>query len=462
MENSLAKSFNFSSLIKFTIPSIVMIVFISLYTIVDGVFVSRFVNIDALSAVNIVYPFINVVIAVGVMLATGSSAVIAKKLGENKEREGKENFTLIILLGLSLGIIISLIGFIFSEKIISILGSTKDLNDYCMDYFLALLFFIPAYIINLLFQYLSITSGKPNVGLILTIIGGLTNMILDYIFIVPMDMGISGAAYATGMGNLLPVILGTIYFTQRKSTLYFVKPKLDFKVIINSCTNGSSEMVTNLATGVTTMLFNIVMMKLLGSNGVAAITIVLYGEFLINSAYIGFSSGVAPIISYNYGNENKKELKKIIKYSTRFIAISSLVLFTISMIFAPSIVGTFSPRGTRVFDIGYKGFKLFSIGFLVTGVNIFASSMFTAFSNGRVSATISFLRTFVFLIAGIIILPKFLEVNGVWLAVPLAEMLSMIISLLYINKYKSVYGYGKDIDTQNKDKKQSYKDIKEL
>ncbi|EPZ55498.1 matE family protein [[Clostridium] sordellii ATCC 9714] len=215
MKNSLSESFTFPALIKFTIPSIVMLVFISLYTIVDGVFVSRFINTDALSAVNIVYPFINVVIAVAVMLATGSSAVIAKKLGENKSKEAKENFTLIIILGLILGILIALLGFIFTKPILYMMGSTENLYNYCLDYFLALLIFVPAFIINLLFQYLTITAGKPNIGLILTIIGGLTNMILDYIFIVPMDMGIAGAALATGMGNLIPSILGTIYFIKK-------------------------------------------------------------------------------------------------------------------------------------------------------------------------------------------------------------------------------------------------------
>lgn len=462
MKNSLSESFTFPSLIKFTIPSIVMLVFISLYTIVDGVFVSRFINTDALSAVNIVYPFINVVIAVAVMLATGSSAVIAKKLGENKSKEAKENFTLIIILGLILGILIALLGFIFTKPILYMMGSTENLYNYCLDYFLALLIFVPAFIINLLFQYLTITAGKPNIGLILTIIGGLTNMILDYIFIVPMDMGIAGAALATGMGNLIPSILGTIYFMKKRSILYFVKPKLDLKVILNSCANGSSEMVTNLSTGVTTMLFNIVMMKLLGSDGVAAITIVLYGQFLITSAYIGFSSGVAPIISYNYGNRNKFELKKLIKYSTRFIAMSSVILFLISMFFAPNIVGIFSPKGTKVFEIGYKGFMIFSISFLVTGVNIFASAMFTAFSNGKISATISFLRTFIFIVSGILILPMFLDVNGVWLSVPIAEILSMIISIVFILKYKDIYGYGKETETQKIDKKNPYKDIKEF
>ncbi|MGL5506598.1 MAG: MATE family efflux transporter [Paraclostridium sp.] len=444
MDNSISKSFTFSSLIKFTIPSIAMLVFMSLYSIVDGVFVSRFVNTDALSAVNIVYPFINVVIAVGVMLATGGSAVIAKKLGEDKPIEAKENFTLIVIVGLLLGLIIAILGYVFDNQIIKILGSTENLFSYCKDYLSVTLIFVPAFIINLLYQILTITAGKPNIGLTLTLIGGISNMILDYIFIVPMDMGIAGAALATGLGNLIPAILGSVYFMKKGSSLYFVKPKLDFEVILKTCTNGSSEMVTNLSTGITTMLFNIVMMKFLGSDGVAAMTIVLYGQFLITSAYIGFSSGVAPVISYNYGDENQSELKKVIKYSSIFILLSSGILYILSMISSPSIVGIFAPKGTNVYDIGYNGFILFGISFLVTGINIFASSMFTAFSNGKISAIISFFRTFVFIVAGVIILPKFLGVNGIWISVPVAEILSMAISMMYVNKYKHIYGYAKD------------------
>lgn len=455
MENSIAKSFTFSSLIKFTMPSVVMLIFLALYTIVDGVFISRFVSTDALSAFNIIYPFINVVIAIGVMLATGSSAVIAKKLGEGKEREAKENFTLIMLVGLALGIIITVIGFVFCKQIIRVLGSTKELDKYCIDYFYVALIFMPAYITNLLFQYLTITSGKPNIGLIFTVIGGLTNIILDYVFIVPMGMGISGAALATGIGNFIPTALGTIYFFRKKAILYFVKPKLDMKMIMQTCANGSSEMVTNLSSGVTTMLFNIVIMKYLGSDGVAAISIVLYGQFLITSVYIGFSSGVAPIISYNYGSENKKELKKVTRYSARFILISSVILLIIALTTATYIVSVFTPKGTNVYEIGYNGFRIFSISFLVSGVNIFASAMFTAFSNGKVSATISFLRTFLFIVAGILILPKLIGINGIWLAVPVAELLTIIISLIYINKYKGIYGYGKE-------KSESYKDLKEF
>lgn len=443
MDNSISQKFTFSSLIKFTIPSIVMLVFMSLYTIVDGVFVSRFVNTDALSSVNIVYPFINIVIAFGVMLGSGGSAVIAKKLGEGKNKEARENFSLIILVGFLLGVIIAFIGFVFAKDILILLGATNELYKYCIDYFLGCLIFIPAFIVSLEFQFLTMTAGKPNVGLVLTLIGGFANMIFDYIFIVPMNMGITGAALATGIGVLIPSILGCIYFFKKRGSLYFVKPKFDMKTIMNTCSNGSSEMVTNLSTGVTTMLFNLAMMKYLGSDGVAAMTIVLYGQFLINSAYIGFSSGVAPIISYNYGNDDKKELTKVISYSLRFILISSVILFTISLLGASSIVGIFADKGSSVFEIGYNGFMLFSTSFLVTGINIFTSAKFTAFSNGKVSATISFLRTFVFTVLGIILLPKILGVNGIWLSVCVAEVLTVAVSFAFIRKYKVIYGYGK-------------------
>lgn len=445
MENSISQNFKLSSLIRFTMPSIVMLIFMSLYSIVDGVFVSRFISTDALSAFNIIYPFINTVIGVGVMLASGGSAVIAKKLGESRSDEARQNFTLIIITGLVIGIIIGIIGYIFSDKIIYLLGSTDELYKYCRDYLMMSLIFVSSYIINLLYQILTITAGKPKVGLILTVIGGVSNMLLDYIFIVLMDMGILGAALATGMGNLIPSILGTLYFIKNKETLYFVKPKFDLDMLIKTCINGSSEMVTNLATGVTTMLFNIIMMKYLGSDGVAAMSIVLYGQFLVTAIYIGFSSGVAPVISYSYGEQNKKQTRKIIKYSAIFIAVSSISSYIIFMISASSIVEIFFSKGSNVYDIGYNGLIIFGTSFLITGVNIFTSSMFTAFSNGKVSAIISFFRTFIFIVGGILILPKIIGVNGIWISVPLAEVLSIVISINYIYKYKDDYGYGKDI-----------------
>lgn len=445
MENSISQDFKLSSLIIFTIPSMIMMIFMALYSIVDGVFISRFINTDALSAFNVIYPFINLVIGIGVMLASGGSAVIAKKLGESRTDEARQNFTLIIITGFVVGVVIGIIGYIFLDKIIYLLGSTDDLYRYCQYYLIMSLVFIPSYIMNLLYQILTITAGKPKVGLILTVIGGVSNIILDYIFISQINMGILGAALATGMGNFIPSVLGTLYFIKNKETLYFVKPKFELDVLSKACMNGSSEMVTNLATGITTMLFNIAMMNYLGSDGVAAMSIVLYGQFLVTSVYIGFSSGVAPVISYNYGEQNRKQLRKIIKYSAIFISIISLVSYAISMLLASNIVGIFSSIGSNVYDIGYNGFTIFGTSFLITGVNIFASSMFTAFSNGKVSATISFFRTFIFIVGGILILPKFMRENGIWISVPLAEILTMIISISYIYKYKNNYGYGRSI-----------------
>lgn len=443
MSNSLAKKFNFSSLLKFTMPTIIMMVFMSLYTIVDGVFVSRFVGTNALSAVNIVYPFVNIVIAVAIMLATGGSAVIAKKMGEGKSNEARENFSLLVTIGIVIGLLITILGIIFLKPIINMLGATTILFDYCYDYTLVLLLFVPFTITQLLFQYFFVTAGKPSIGLILTVIGGFSNIILDYVFIVPMDMGIKGAAIATGIGYLIPAICGIIYFCHKKGTLYFVKPKWNFKVILDSCSNGSSEMVTNLSTGVTTFLFNIVMIKYLGENGVAAMTIVLYGQFVLTAVYLGFSSGVAPIISYNYGNNNKQQLRKIFQVSTIFITVTSVLSFGASILLSSNMVHIFANVGSEVYNIAINGFLLFSFSFLVTGVNIFASAMFTAFSNGIVSAVISFLRTFVFIVIGIMFLPLAWGVNGIWLAVPIAEILTLIISLICFVKYRHTYGYVK-------------------
>lgn len=440
--NTQNKKTSLLDLIKISTPTISMLVFMSLYSIVDGVFVSRFVGADALSAVNIIYPVINVLIAIGVMLATGGSAIIAKKIGEGKVIEAKEDFSLITLTGLIIGILFSIVCFLFFDDIIKLLGSNNEIYTYCRDYFKVLAVFAPAFILSLIYQILSVTAGSPVLGLILTLIGGVANMILDYIFIVPMNMGIQGASLATSIGNALPAIIGTFYFFSKKRNLYFIKPRFKFNTIINTCANGSSEMIGNLATGVTTMLFNIVMMKYLGADGVSALTIVLYGQFLITAVFVGFSAGIAPTLSYNYGANDTEEIRNVMKLSMLYIIISSIAMYILSVLGSEVIVSVFAPKGSSVYDIGYRGFMIFTISFIFTGMNIFSSAIFTAFSNGKVSATLSFFRTFVFIITGIILLPKVFGVDGVWMSVPIAELLSFIMSLLYIKKYSSVYGYS--------------------
>lgn len=443
MSNILSKKFTAWTLLKFTAPTIIMMVFMSLYTMVDGVFVSNLIGEKALSAVNMVYPIQSILIAISFMFATGGSAVIAKKMGEGDKEQAKQIFSLIIAVSISIGFIVLILGLLFIEPIITTLGATEALYNYCYDYLSILILFSPLAMLQVLFQFLFVTAGKPNLGLISTVAGGIANVVLDYVFIVPLNMGIAGAALATGIGYSIPAIFGFLYFTfNKKNTLYFTKFKFNLKVLLEACSNGSSEMVTNLATAVTTFLFNIIMIAYLGENGVAAITIVLYAQFLLTAVYLGFSSGIAPILSYNYGEGNIGELKKIFKISMLFITISSICIFIFSIAFSPNIVNVFVTKDSEVFPIAMNGFLLFSISYLFTGFNIFASSMFTAFSNGKVSAIISFARTFIFIILGIMLLPKFMGVSGIWLAVPFAEILTLILSFFFIIKLRKFYQYS--------------------
>lgn len=442
MNNELSKKVGVISILKFTFPTIIMMVFMSLYTMVDGVFVSNLIGENALSAVNIVYPVSSIIIAISIMFATGGGAIIARNMGEGKDDEAKKNFSLIVATGIVIGVVMIGLGLIFIRPIIEVMGATPVLYDYCHDYLKMLILFAPFAVLQMLFQFFFVTAGKPKIGLFVIVAGGVANVILDYVFIVPVGMGIAGAALATGIGYSIPAIFGLIYFTiHRKGSLYFVKPKWNTKVLIQSCLNGSSEMVTNLATAITTFLFNIVMLKYLGENGIAAITIVLYAQFLLTSIYLGFSSGVAPVFSYNYGVQDKVQLKKLFKISFGFVIVTSVVTFLVSLLLSTSIVKVFVNEQSVVFELAKHGFLLFSICYLFIGINIFASSMFTAFSNGKVSAIISFLRTFGFIIIAIVFLPRLIGANGVWLAIPVAEILTLIVSAIYLIKGRKIYHY---------------------
>ncbi|MBS6194973.1 MAG: MATE family efflux transporter [Clostridiales bacterium] len=441
MSNSIAKDFKFFSLLRFAFPTMIMMIFMSLYTIVDGIFISRLIGTDALSAANIVYPVISLVIAVGVMLATGGSAIIAKKLGEGQETEARRDFSFILLVGLLVGIISMAAGNAFIEPIVRILGATDALLDYSIDYLSVLLYLAPACILQLLFQTFFVTAGKPMIGLLLTIGGGIANMVLDYVFMGPMEMGIKGAALATGIGQLIPTVVGILYFTFVRQSLYIVKPRFSGTVLKESCLNGSSEMVTNLSNAVITYLFNIMMLKFLGEPGVAAITIVLYGQFLFNALYMGFSMGVAPVISFNHGGNNEKLLQRIFKICIGFIGGVSIAITVLALIFSPVVVEIFTPKGTETYEIASTGNLLFSINYLFAGLNIFASSMFTAFSDGKTSAIISFVRTFGLIVINILLLPYLIGVNGIWLAVPIAEFMCAFLSVYYFYKKKGDYHY---------------------
>lgn len=440
--NGIAQEFNLISLLRFVAPTVVMLVFMSLYQMVDAVFVSKFVGENALSALNIVYPFPSIVIAVSIMLATGGSAIIARNMGEGKEKEAKENFSFIVLVGAVIGVAIATAGILFIEPLIYMLGATPSLYDYCYEYLFILVLSVPLSVFQMLFQSFFVTAGKPHLGLTLTVLGGVSNIVLDYVFIVLCGFGVSGAALATSIGYSIPGLFGLIYFAvSRKGTLYFVKPVFRWGVLFKCCINGSSEMVNNLAVAVTTFLFNVLMLKYAGEAGVAAITIVLYAQFLMTSAFMGFSSGIAPVVSFNYGSGNVRQLKKIFKISVWVITVVSAAVFVIAETCSDVVIMVFTPAGSEVFGLTKYGFAIFSFSFLCTGMNIFASALFTAFSNGKISAILSFLRTFVFLTACLLFLPLFWEVDGIWLAVPVAEVMALFVSVYYLVRFKKVYQY---------------------
>lgn len=442
MTNSIAQKFNVFTLLKFAFPTMVMMVFMSLYTIVDGIFVSRYVGSNALSAVNIVYPVLNLLFAFGIMLSTGGSAIVARQMGEKREQEARENFSLLAAVSVAIGFLILILGLLFLEPLCGVLGATPVIMKDCKIYLGVLLGFGPLTMLQMFFQVFFVTAGKPGLGLGLTISGGVANMVLDYVFMGPMEMGVLGAALATGLGQAIMAVAGVFYFFWVKGSLYFVKPVFRGKMLLQSCGNGSSEMVSNLSTAVVTFLFNITMMQLVGEDGVAAITIVLYGQFLFTSLYLGFSIGVGPVFSFNYGNENHEQMKRIYRICKWFIVLSSMVILAVALFFSEPIVRIFTGEANHTYELAVEGFFLFSFNYLFAGINIFASAMFTALSNGKISAIISFCRTFVFITASIVLLPRIMGITGVWLAVPLAELVTLFISIAYLRGQKKVYHYG--------------------
>lgn len=435
-KNPLARNFNALSLIRFAFPSMTMMVFMGLYTVVDTIFVARFVGTNALSAINIVCPMINLIVGLGTMLAAGGSAVIAAKMGNGKAEEARSNFTLITMACFLIGLMVTGTGLLFLDEIIGALGASGILFPYCRDYLKLQFLFATGNMMQVLYQNLFVTAGKPALGLILSVLAGAANIIFDYIFLVLLKLGIGGAALGTGIGYLIPAFVGTIFFWKGNSELHFGSLKADWAVLSKSCSNGVSEMVSQLSAAVTTFLFNAVMMRLSGENGVAAITILVYSQFLLTTLYIGFSMGVAPVISYHWGSRDKGQLQKLGRICFCFTAVVSLLVFLVSFLAGSSIARLFAADNEQVFAFAKAGFSIFSFGFLFSGCNIFSSAFFTACSKGKASAAISFSRTFGFLTVFLLILPEFLQVTGVWLAVPASETLTALLAAFLLCRHR--------------------------
>ncbi len=444
MNNPLGKDFSLKSLLIYTLPSMAMMLLMSTYSVVDGMFVANLVSENALAAVNIIMPLFGIIMAVGLMFATGGNAVIAKYMGQGKNQQAREFLTVLFIIATGLGLIATACVYLFPEQILSMLKVSDNLYDLSKSYLFSLGIFAVPVFYQVFTQSFMATAGKPTVGLVLSVIGGLTNVILDYVLISPnmANLGIAGAGIATGLGAAIPGIIGCIYFiVNKKSVLHFTKPKFKMSVLSKSMFNGSSELVGSLATSITTILFNVILLDMVGDAGVSAISVILYIQMFQNAIYIGYTIGVAPIIAYKYGEENHAGLKKVMKQSIVIVMAASLIVLCMTPLFADYAIALFISQESETFEMAKNGLLLFLPSFIFMGFNIFVSSMFTSLSNGKVSATLAILRSLVFIVAALLILPKLIGLNGVWLALPTAEFLAAIVSIYFYVKGRKVYGY---------------------
>ena len=435
--NPLSYHHSMWSLLKFAAPSICMMVVISLYTVTDGIFIGRYVGSDALAASNIVYPAFNLVLGLAIMLAAGGSALVAKTLGEGNRELASRRFTLITSSGVVLSLLLALVLWFFIEPLLAFLGASPTLYDECVDYIVTLLPFFPVATMMMIFNALFIADGRPIQGFAVSIVSGILNACLDYLFMGQMGMGIAGAALGTGLGETAAAIIGLHYFARRSRMIHFRKPTLEWRMLVQAMYNGSSELITELSVGVTTFLFNIITFSWAGADGVAAISVILYAEMLLTSILVGFNNGIAPIFSYQFGAKNYHELLRLMRLALLSIGIFSLISFASSRILAEPLIHLFLPGADSAYNITVNGFLLFGFSFLLSGFNIFTSGFFTAISDGRTSAIASFARNFAGIVIFLLLLPKLIGFSGVWLAVPAADLTAVLLSafLLYDQRH---------------------------
>ncbi len=443
MNIQLSDHFTYNKLIRFVIPSIVMMIFTSIYSVVDGLFVSNFVGKIPFAAVNLILPFVFILGSVGFMFGTGGSALVAKTLGEGDKERANQYFSLLILVSLISGIVFAALGFIFITPIAKLLGAEGEMLKYCVVYGRILLLALPAFMLQNMFQSFLVTAEKPGVGLAVTVAAGVSNIILDALFIAILDLGIVGAATATAISQCIGGLIPVLYFSRKNtSLLIFTKTKFMGKALLQSASNGASELMTNVSMSLVSMLYNLQLMRIVGENGIAAYGVIMYVQFIFLAIFIGYSIGTAPIIGYNFGSANHKELKNVLKKSLILITSTGILLMIVAFIGSNPLSKIFVGYDQELFEMTARGFRFYAISFLLCGFSIFGSSFFTALNNGIVSATISFLRTVVFQVAAVLILPIFWGIDGIWAAISVAEFLALIVTIILLVKYRKKYNYA--------------------
>lgn len=442
MKIQLSEHFNFKKLLCFTFPSIIMLIFTSIYGVVDGFFVSNYAGKEPFTAVNFIMPVLMLLGCFGFMFGTGGGALISKTMGEGKSEKAKRIFSLIVYTSIICGIVLSVLGFILIEPVASMLGAQGQLLTDSVTYARIILVAIPAFILQDEFQCLFVTAGKPSLGLYVTIAAGLTNMILDALFVAVFKWGLEGAAAATAISQFVGGLVPLIYFACPNSSLLRLgKTHFDGKALLKACTNGASELMSNISMSIVSMLYNAQLLKYAGENGVAAYGVLMYVSLVFQAVYIGYSVGTAPIISYNYGAQNHTELKSLLKKSLISISIFAVMMFAASLALSKPLSYIFVGYDKELLNLTVRAFSIFSFSFLFSGYAIFGSSFFTALNNGLISALISFMRTLVFQIAAVLIFPLIWQVDGIWLSIVAAEVLSVIVTIIFLKANKKKYQY---------------------
>ena len=443
MKIQLSDHFTTPRLLRFVFPSIMMMIFTSIYGVVDGLFVSNFVGKTPFAALNLIMPFLMLFGAIGFMLGAGGSAIVAKHLGEGEREKAISVFSMLTVVTLLCGVVFSAIGILLLRPIAAVLGAEGEMLEYCVSYGRILLIALTAFMLQNLFQSFLVTAERPQFGLYVTIAAGITNIILDFLFVAVFSWGLVGAAAATAISQSVGGLVPLIYFLspKNKSLLRLTRPRFDGHALLRTCTNGSSELMTNLSLSLANMLYNFQLMRLVGEDGIAAFGVVMYVSFIFITVFIGYSIGSAPIISYHYGAQNKAELRNLFRKSLVIMAVFGALMVLLSELLAKPLSAFFVGYDEGLLALTTRAVALYSLSYLVLGINIFASAFFTALSNGGVSATLSFLRLFVFQVITLLVMPIWLGVDGVWLSIVASELIALGVSTFFFLQQKKKYGY---------------------
>lgn len=442
MAIQLSDHFTYKKIVRFCFPSIIMMVFTSIYGVVDGLFVSNFVGKTPFAAINLIMPFIMILGGIGFMIAAGGSALVSKTLGEGRADRANRYFAMIIEFTFISGILLSVLGIVFIRPIAYLLGATEDMIADCVVYGRVMFLFNTAFMLQNVFQVFLTTAEKPKLGLYATVAAGVMNMAMDALFVMVFQWGVAGAALATGLSQCVGGVLPLVYFMRPNSSLLKIKwAKIEGRVLLKTCFNGASELMSNISSSIVSMLYNFQLLRFAGENGIAAYGVLMYIQFIFVAVFIGYTIATAPIIGYHYGAGNRAELKNMLKKSFALMGLVGVVMLALAQVLAHPLATIFVGYDKELFEMTKHAFKIFAFAFLLAGLNIFVSSFFTALNNGGVSAAISFLRTLVFQMLSVLILPIFLELEGIWWAVTVAEVFAFFISFAFLFAKRKQYQY---------------------